>query len=157
MLNQKTQYLTPKGLADLQNELEYLKNTKIPEIAVRIDEAKQHGDLSENAEYHQAKEEMAWAQGRKQDVQHILDNAEIVESAGQDQGGKVQMGSNITVKTGDRTKSYTIVGPQEADPLQGKISNESPLGGTFIGRAVGDEVSVVTPAGKQIYEILEIK
>ncbi len=157
MIDEKIQYLTPQGLADLEKEFDYLKNQKIPDIANRIDEAKQHGDLSEKAEYHQAKEEMAWAQGRKQEVQYILDNAKVMESVNQVEHDMVGVGSTITVKTSDKTKSYTIVGPQEADPVQGKISNESPLGGTFIGHKVGDEVQVQTPAGKQIYTILDVK
>ncbi len=156
MSDENTQYLTAQGLADLQKEFSNLKDHKIPDIANRIDEAKQHGDLSENAEYHQAKEEMAWAQGRKQEVQYILDNAEIM-NVGSQTAGSISVGSTITVKTNDKTKSYTIVGPQEADPMEGKISNESPMGGAFIGHKVGDKVAVRTPAGQQTYEILEVK
>ncbi len=156
MSDENTQYLTAQGLADLQKEFSFLKDHKIPDIANRIDEAKQHGDLSENAEYHQAKEEMAWAQGRKQEVQYILDNAEIM-NVGSQVSGSISVGSTITVKTNDKTKSYAIVGPQEADPMEGKISNESPMGGAFIGHKVGDKVTVRTPAGQQTYEILEVK
>lgn len=156
MSDQNTQYLTPQGLADLQKEYDFLKDHKIPDIANRIDEAKQHGDLSENAEYHQAKEEMAWAQGRKQELQYILDNSEVMEVGKQDKGF-ISVGSHISVKTNSKTKSFIIVGPQEADPMEGKISNESPLGGAFIGRKVGEKITVRTPAGEQVYEILEVK
>jgi transcription elongation factor GreA len=155
MSNDHVQYFTAQGLEDLKKEFEELKDKKIPDIANLIDEAKQQGDLSENAEYHQAKEEMAWAQGRLQEINYLLDNAEVVESAPKNQN-TVIVGSTISVKTNTATKSYTIVGPQEASPLQGKISNESPLGESFLGHKVGDEVVVHTPAGKQIYKILEI-
>lgn len=156
MSNDKVQYLTVQGLTDLKKEFEELKNKKIPDIANLIDEAKQQGDLSENAEYQQAKEEMAWAQGRLQELRYLLDNAQVVESAQKNQD-TVMVGSTIIIKNNTTTKSYTIVGPREANPLEGKISNESPLGGSFLGRKVGDEVIVSTPAGKQTYEILEIK
>ncbi|KKR34760.1 MAG: transcription elongation factor GreA [Candidatus Magasanikbacteria bacterium GW2011_GWA2_40_10] len=154
--NNKVQYFTIQGLEDLKRELKELKDKKIPDIANLIDEAKQQGDLSENAEYHQAKEDMAWAQGRLQEINYLLDNAEVVDSAQKNQN-IVIVGSAITVKTNAFTKSYTIVGPQESSPLQGKISNESPLGASFLGHKVGDEVMVNTPAGAQTYKILEIK
>lgn len=156
MPNDKIQYITAQGLAALQKEFEELKNKKIPDIASHIDEAKQQGDLSENAEYHQAKEEMAWAQGRLQEVRYLLDHAEVMESI-QKNHGVVMVGSTIIIKTNATTKTYTIVGQHEASPLQGKISNESPLGESFLGHKVGDEIVVNTPAGKQTYEILEIK
>ncbi len=156
MSHGKVQYFTAKGLEDLKTEFEELKHKKIPDIANLIDEAKQQGDLSENAEYHQAKEEMAWAQGRLQEINYLLDNAQVVESV-QKKQDTVQVGSTIVVKTNTSTKSFTIVGPQEASPLEGKISNESPLGEAFLGHKVGDEVVVKAPAGKQTYEILEIK
>ncbi len=156
MSPEKIQYITSQGLIDLKKEFEKLKDEKIPEIAELIDEAKQQGDLSENAEYHQAKEEMAWAQGRLQEIRYLLDHAEVVDSA-QDNQGVIRVGSTIIVKTNNTTKSYTIVGPHEADPLQGKISNESPLGESFFDHKTGDKVVVTTPAGKQTYEILEIK
>src|SRR3989344_7970501 len=155
MSHNKIQYLTAQGLEDLKKEFEELKNKKIPDIGKRIGEAKQQGDLSENAEYHQAKEEMAWAQGRLQELRYLLDNAEVVESVQKNQG-VVMVGSTIIIKNSATTKSYTIVGPHEASPLQGKISNESPLGESFLGHKVGDDIVVNTPAGKQTYEILEI-
>ena len=155
MSHNKIQYLTAQGLEDLKKEFEELKNKKIPDIANLIDEAKQQGDLSENAEYHQAKEEMAWAQGRLQELRYLLDNAEVVESVQKNQG-VVMVGSTIIIKNSATTRSYAIIGPHEASPLQGKISNESPLGESFLGHKVGDDVVVNTPAGKQTYEILEI-
>ncbi len=156
MSNDKIHYVSAQGLIDMQKELEELKDKKIPLIASLIDEAKQQGDLSENAEYDQAKEQMAWAQGRLREIRYLLDHAEVVESVKKNQG-VVIVGSVIVIKTGSATKTYTIVGHHEANPLIGKISNESPLGESFLGHKVGDNVEVSTPAGKQTYEILEIK
>ena len=156
MSNNKIQYVSAQGRADLQKEFQELKDNKIPEIADLIDEAKQQGDLSENAEYDMAKEQMAWAQGRLKELRYLLDHAETVES-GQQENGVVRIGSTVTIKNNSTTKSYTIVGQHEANPLEGKISNESPLGESFFGHKVGDEVVVNTPAGKQTYQILEVK
>lgn len=154
-MSDKTQYLTKASLESLQVELEQLKNVKIPEIANKIDEAKQQGDLSENAEYHSAKEDMAWAQGRLMELENLLSNAVIIGSETKGEG--VSVGQTVVIEIGDKTKEYTIVGPQEADPFAGRISNESPLGQAFLGRSKGDEVEVQTPAGKQIYKIINIK
>lgn len=155
MSNDEVQYFTKKGLEDLKTEFNELRDKQIPDLANLIDEAKQQGDLSENAEYDQAKDDMAWAQGRLREITYFLDHAKVVESV-QKKNDTVIVGNTVVVKTKTSTKSYTIVGPQEADPLQGKISNESPLGGSFLGHKVGDEVSVSTPAGKQTYKIMEI-
>jgi transcription elongation factor GreA len=154
-MSDKTQYLTQASLESLQTELEQLKNVKIPEIANKIDEAKQQGDLSENAEYHSAKEDMAWAQGRFMELENLLSNAVVIGSETKGEG--VSVGQTVVVEVGGKTKEYTIVGPQEADPFAGKISNESPLGQAFLGRSKGDEVEVQTPAGKQVYAIMSIK
>lgn len=147
-------YMSEDSLAQLKKEREELKDTKIPEIAKRIDEAKQQGDLSENAEYHQAREDMSWAQGRLQELDAIIENAQVIVSQ---QTGAVGLGSTVVVKFNDKTKEYTIVGPQEINPARGYISNESPLGEAFMGHTVGDRVEVKTPAGKVIYEIIEIR
>ncbi|MDD2757874.1 MAG: transcription elongation factor GreA [Patescibacteria group bacterium] len=155
-MTDKTQYITQGSLDDLRTELDLLKNKKIPEIANRIDEAKQQGDLSENAEYHQAKEDMAWAQGRLLELEQLLSNVQIIEERTSKNGEAVMVGQTVTVEVNGAKKEYTIVGPQEADPFSGKISNESPLGEAFIGRTAGESVAVDTPAGKQVYKILKI-
>lgn len=152
---QNIQYLTESSLKNLKTELETLRNKTIPDIAKRIDEAKQQGDLSENAEYHQAREDMSWTQGRVQELEQLIQNAEIIKKSSNND--VVTIGSTVTVKVNGKTKEYTIVGPQEIDPLKGYISNESPLGQAFLKREVKDKVEVVTPAGKQVYEILTIK
>jgi len=149
------QYVTQAGLEDLEAELINLKDVKIPEIAKRIDEAKELGDLSENAEYHSAKEDMGWTQGRLLKVRHVLENAEVITKH---DGDKVDLGSTVKFTTDKgKEKTYTIVGPQEADPLSGKISNESPIGQAFLGAKPGDKIEVETPAGKAQYIIIEIK
>ncbi|HYE60072.1 MAG TPA: transcription elongation factor GreA, partial [Candidatus Kapabacteria bacterium] len=130
--------------------------TKIPGLAQRIDEARQMGDLSENAEYHAAREEMAWAQSRVKELEHILSNAEVID----DQihvRGVIGVGSSVKVKVKGNVKEFVIVGAQEADPTAGKISNESPLGQAFLGRKKGDRVEVKVPSGIQTYEVMDVK
>ncbi len=152
---QPIHFLTHSSLENLKKEKEELENKTIPEIAKRIDEAKQQGDLSENAEYHQAREDMSWAQGRLEEIDQILQNAQIFDkSAGKDE---VQIGCTVVVKVNGKEKEFTIVGPQEVNPAKGYISNESPLGEALIGHSRGDKVTITTPAGKQVYEIVKIK
>lgn len=151
----QTQYLSAEKLAELEKELIFLKSDKIPNTAQRIDEARQMGDLSENAEYHAAREEMAWAQTRVKELERIIDNASVVESGGSP-SDTVQMGSVITVKVNEKEKQYTIVGAQESNPAAGKISNDSPLARAFWGKSKGDIVEFQAPAGKVLYQILAI-
>jgi transcription elongation factor GreA len=145
MNDNDTQYLSEEKISELKIELGQLKEIKIPEIAKRIDEAKQMGDLSENAEYHQAREDMSWTQSRVNEINHVLDNFEVITNVS---GSKtIQVGSKIEIKIGDLKKEFLIVGPQEANPSIGKISNESPLGQAFLGHRVGDKVDIKVPAG----------
>jgi transcription elongation factor GreA len=148
-------YLTEDSLKNLTTELENLRNKTIPDIAKRIDEAKQQGDLSENAEYHQAREDMAWAQSRAIELEQLIQNSQIIQKS--KNHDTVTVGSTVTVKINGKTKDYTIVGPQEIDPTKGYISNESPLGLAFLKHKIKDKVEVITPAGKQVYEIVSIK
>lgn len=154
-MNDGIQYVTAESLASLQSEYEKLKNKTIPDIARRIDEAKQQGDLSENAEYHQAREDMSWAQGRVLELDQILLNAQIIAKASDTK--TVSFASTVTLKVNGKEKQYTIVGAQEVDVAKGYISNESPLGSALLGKKLKDKVEVATPAGKQIYEIIQIK
>lgn len=154
--DKQKQYLTKSSFKKLQTEYETLKTKKIPEIANRIDEAKQQGDLSENAEYHQAKEDMAWAQGRLLELDDIMENAAIIDEIARN-SNEVSIGCTVIVKLNDKIKEFTIVGAQEANPFKGLISNESPLGEAFLGRKKGDIVEVTTPAGLQTYKIINIK
>jgi len=156
MTEEKIYYLTADSLASLKEELERLKNKTIPDIAAHIDSARQQGDLSENAEYHQAREDMSWAQGRLAEVEQILSNAKII-TKGDHAGGTIQVGNTVKLKINGKEKEYTIVGPQEVNPLKGLISNESPIGEALIGHQEGDEVEITTPAGKQTYKIIAVR
>lgn len=147
-------YLSEQSLETLKKEFETIKDVTIPEIAKRIDEAKQQGDLSENAEYHQAREDMSWAHGRLKELEQIINNSKIITNQ---KGDTVVVGSEVTVKVNGKEKIYHIVGPQEVNPAQGLISNESPIGQALIGHKVGEKIEITIPAGKQIYEIKKIK
>ena len=148
-----TQFLSKEKFEALKVELAKLIDTDMPATARRIDEARQMGDLSENAEYHAAREQLGWQKARSREIEAILDNAEIIKGGSKD---TVSLGSTVTVKVNEKEKSYTLVGAQEADPLSGKISNESPLGEAFFGKKKGDKVEVEIPAGLAEYEIISI-
>ncbi len=146
--------LTKEGLAKLQEELEYLKNEKRHQVADRIKQAKEFGDLSENAEYQEAKEEQAFVEGRILELDSIIKTAFVAEK--KNGSDKVSIGSKVTVeKNGDKSE-FTIVGSTEADPINSKISLDSPLAQALIDKKVGDETEVELPAGKVVYKILEI-
>jgi len=148
--------MTQDKIDQLKVELKKLQKETIVGLAKRIDDARQMGDLSENAEYHAAREDMAWAQSRVKEINAILDNAQII-STDQTSGKTVSIGATIIVESNKVKKEYTIVGAQEADPLVGKISNESPLGAAFLGKRVGDKVKVFLPKGEVEYKVVEIK
>ena len=154
------QIISQEGFNKLQEELDLLVNIKRREIADRIEKAKELGDLSENAEYHEAKDAQAFNDGRIIELQALLKNLTVVESDGHGNGqGKVAMGSKIIVKCikGGEEKQYCIVSFNEAAPGEGKISNESPLGMAFLGRKKGDEVEVITPKGEIKYKIIQVE
>ena len=150
----KIQYVTAEKIEQLKEEMADLIKNKMPSLARRIDDARQMGDLKENAEYHAAREDLGWAQGRVKEINFILDNTKIIASGTSD--GSVQIGSTLRVKVNKVEKEYTVVGAQEADPLSGKISNESPLGSAFLGARKGDKIQVELPAGVQEYKILDV-
>lgn len=146
-------YLTPEGKEKLERELRELI-AKRPEISARIGRAKEMGDLKENADYHDAKDEQGMMESRIREIQDIFTQAEVVKKGG---SGSITLGSKITVMANGKEKEYEIVGGNEANPLQGKISNESPLGRALLGHKQGESVEVSLPAGKMIYEIKEVK
>ena len=154
-MNDDIQYLSQGSYDSLLKEAEDLKNQLIPDIAKKIDEAKQQGDLSENAEYHQAREEMSWAQGRLMQVQQILANAEIIQK--NKNTTSVSLGSKVVLDVNGQERIYTIVGPQEIDLTKGFISNVSPIGEALLGHEAGDTVEIITPGGKQNYKIIAVK
>ncbi len=147
----KITYVTADGLEKFKAELEHLKHTRRRELADRIAVAKALGDLSENAEYHEAKDELGFVEGRISQIKDMLKNVEIIEEGSI--GGVIGVGSTVEAEASGRRKTYKIVGSNEADPIAGLISNESPLGSAFIGHRQGDEVEVETPAGKTTYTI----
>lgn len=148
------QIISPEGYEKLKKELEYLSSAKRREIADRIQTAKDMGDLSENAEYSEAKDEQAFNEGRIAEISQMLKNLVVVQNG--KNSGKVSMGSEVTVKCNGQEKKYTIVSFNEADPVAGKISNESPLGQAFLNKKKGDKVKVKTPRGENEYEIIDI-
>jgi len=153
-MDEKTQFMSQEKLDELKKELQTLKTETVKQLAVRIDEARQMGDLSENAEYHAAREELGWAKGRISELENILENVKIIKK---NSGDTIQLGSTIIVELKGNSFEYTIVGAQEANPLEGKISNESPLGEAFLGKKKGDVVEAEVPAGVLEYKILEVK
>jgi len=151
-------YVTKEGLERLKEELKTLKTVKRKEIAFRIQEAKELGDLSENAEYAEAKNEQGFIEGRIIEIENILKNAEIISESGTiDTNSVVQVGSTITIKDAAKERILTIVGSNEANPVKGLISNESPLGQAFLGKKVGEKVEVTVPKGVMVYKVLNIK
>lgn len=154
MVDENTQYISAAKLAALKEEYKELRENRVAELAKRIDDARQMGDLSENAEYHQAREELSWVQSRIKELEFIIQNAQIITGG---DSKTISIGSHLVVEVNGKKREYDIVGAQEAEPVSGKISNESPLGLAFLGKKKGDKVSVTVPAGVQEYEILEIK
>jgi transcription elongation factor GreA len=149
------QIISREGYEKLKKELDYLINVKRKEIAERIQKAKEMGDLSENAEYSEAKDAQAFNEGRIAELTQMLKNLTVVENGNSKE--VVGMGSTVKVKANGEEKEYTIVSFNEADPMAGKISNESPLGKAFLGKKKGEKVVVNTPKGEVEYEIVEIK
>ncbi len=146
---------TAEGLKKLQTELEERKSLTRIAIAQAIKEAKEQGDLSENAEYSEAKRQQDENENRIMELEALLRDAVLADT--KVKGSDVSMGSKLTVKLGNKELSFEIVGSNEVDPARGKISNESPLGKAFMGQQKGDKVEVQAPAGKVKYEILEVK
>lgn len=149
---ERNTFITREGYEKLEKEIEELKTVKRKEIASRIQEAKELGDLSENAEYQDAKNEQAFVEGRIAELETLLRQATIISK--HQASNVVSVGSTITIRMDGGTKEYMIVGSKEADPTSGKISNESPFGRSFIGKRVGDVAEIETPRGKRTVEIV---
>ncbi len=149
--------MTPDGQARLREELRRLKEVEMPQVVKDISTARDHGDLSENAEYHAAKERQGFIHARIQHLEGALSRAEVIDPS-KLAGDKVQFGARVKVANSDSGEEtvYQIVGPDEADLKLGRISVASPLARSLIGREVGDEVTVNLPVGRRVYEILEI-
>lgn len=154
-MTDRVSYLTKDGLAKLQEELTMLVHVRRREIAARIQEAKELGDLSENAEYAEAKNEQAFNEGRIEELENTLKHAVVIDEQASSTGF-VQVGSVVEASANGQTMKVSIVGSNEADPLTGRISNESPLGQALLGQAVGAAVKVLTPKGEILYTIQSI-
>jgi len=148
--------LTQQGYDKLKTELELLKNETLPALAKRIAEAKELGDLSENAEYQEAKDEQGFVARRIIELETIFRSAEVKDTANIN-FTEVEIGNKVEVENDGKKVTYEIVGANEANPAQGQISNESPLGQSFLGRKKGDEIEVNVPRGKIKYKIIDIK
>jgi transcription elongation factor GreA len=153
-VNNKPTYLSKDGLERLRAELEEMVNVRRPEVAARIHDAKEHGDLTENAEYEDAKNEQAFVEGRIQTLEALIKNATIIDE--NHTNDHVQIGSTVAVRSDDGEESFTIVGSTEARPNEGRISNESPVGRALLGKKKGDKVVVRVPAGDFAYTIVKI-
>lgn len=149
-------YLTAEGVENLRQELEYLTTVKRPALAERLRKAIQQGDLWENADYATAKEEQGWLEGRIQQIETMLRRAVIIENAST---GRIGLGSHVTVieEGTDTEEVFHIVGPAEADPANGKVSNESPLGRALLGHQAGESVAVETPGGGIVFRIIAVR
>ena len=156
MLEPMPTYLTPEGKLKLEEELKLLTTTKRKELAERLNFAIKQGDLSENADYTAAKEDQAFLEGRIRTLENMLRHVSIIEGQ---TGGAVRIGSRVTVKEvgGEDNETFNIVGAAEANPVNGKISNESPLGRALIDRHIGDEVQIDAPGGKITFKIVAIE
>ena len=150
-------YLTKEGYAKLKEELKQLIDTERPLIARRLRDAIQMGDLSENADYHKAKEDQGFLEGRIQESEYLIKNATVVDTD-EVSSDVIQVGSRVTVQEGDyEPELFFMVGAKEADPRSGKISNESPIGQALMGSRVGDVGTAVTPGGSVTMKILKIE
>jgi len=147
-------YTTQEGLNKLKEELRHLKSVRRKEVAARIEKAKELGDLSENAEYAEAKDELAFIEGRILELEDYINRSVVISHEASD---KVILGSKVTVRTKDKEKVYTIVGPNEANPAEGFISNETPLAQALLGKKKDDQTEVKAPSGMIKYSIIKIE
>jgi transcription elongation factor GreA len=154
-----TKFLTKEGFQKLQEELDHLRTTKRQEVADRLHEAMEGGDLIENAEYEAAKNEQAFVEGRIQELDMLLATARVIEPEDKNHpDGTVVVGSTVTIQeAGSDAETYTIVGAAEANPREGKISNESPIGKAILNHEVGETVSVEAPSGTYKVKIVKVK
>ena len=150
--------MTASGFARLEEELRYLKSTARPEVIRAIAEAREHGDLSENAEYHAARERQSFIEGRVAELEDKIARAEVIDVASLN-GSTVKFGATVTLvdEDTDAKTAYQLVGEMEADVKEGRLSITAPLARALIGKEVGDSVEVMTPAGSKAYEILKVQ
>jgi len=157
MDNNKKIYLTKEGLAELKKEYEELVKVKRPDVLARVTQARNMGDLSENAEYVAVREELTFVDGRIDELEIILKNAVVIRENVKTTNHAVKLGSTVTLHSNGKKEIFTVVGEWEADPMNKKISHESPLGKVLLGKRVGEKVQVEAPAGKITYAIIGVK
>ncbi len=151
-------YLTAEGAEKLRQELAHLETVKREEIAQRLRSAIQMGDLSENADYHKAKEDQAFLEGRIQELKYTLQNAQLIEESNNGKRDVVDIGATVTIQEeGYDPETYRVVGVKEANPREGKISHQSPIGKALMGKRIGEEVVVQTPGGEMRFKVLDIQ
>ena len=157
MIEDNTMYLTPEGLKQIEEELAYLKTTRREEVAAKLETAIKQGDLKENADYHDAKEEQGFIEARVRQLEDMLRRAKVIDNRGP--ANVVRIGSKVTVtEVGvDEEETYVIVGAHEADPTRGRISNISPIGSALLGAKKGQTVRAETPAGIVEFQVLRIE
>lgn len=155
-MDAKKIYLTKEGLVELKKEYDELVNTKRPVVLERVSQARNMGDLSENAEYVAARDELSFIDGRIDELEILVKQATVIRDTASNNHA-VKLGSKVTLHSNGKQETFTLVGEWEADPNDKKISHESPLGKELIGRKVGEKVEVEAPAGKISYAIVDIK
>jgi transcription elongation factor GreA len=156
MVKDRTVRLTPAGKRKLEDELQHLLDVKKPELSTRIQESTEHGDVSDNSEYEDLKEEFVFTEARIHELTQTLERAEIVDHPRS--GHEVGFGSTVTIRGDDNlTETWTLVSPEEADTREGTISTESPVGRALLGCKIGDSATVSTPGGSLVYTVVSIE
>lgn len=156
-MDDKKTYLTKEGLDELRKEHEQLTKVRRPDVLSRVSEARNLGDLSENAEYTAARDELSFIDGRIDELEELLKQATIISEPSKASNHTIKLGSTVKLHVKDKHEIFTVVGEWEADPKEKKISHESPLGKALIGKKVGEKVEVEAPAGKIAYTIVSIE
>lgn len=150
----KERYISKEGLSKLQNELKGLKSQRV-EITQKIKEAREYGDLSENAEYQEARTKQSFIEGRIEEIETVLKTAKLINRQDKD-NGEVAVGSDVMVSFAGKERTYHITGSNETSPGEGKISNESPLGHALMGKKAGETAKLETPEGSRTYKVVKI-
>lgn len=157
-MDNKKIYLTKEGLQELQKEYDQLAKVRRPDVLTRVSEARNMGDLSENAEYTAARDELSFIDGRIDELEELLKQATVILEPSKSRSNHiVKLGSTVKLSVKDKHEIFTVVGEWEADPKEKKISHESPLGKALIGKKVGEKIEVEAPAGKVIYTIVSVE
>lgn len=161
LTNDEAVILTQEGLDKLKDELHSLKGEKRKEVAERLKEAISYGDLSENSEYEEAKNEQAFVEGRIVELEKMVKNAQVIDEKKAHSGKSVQIGTTVKIKNltkkEEGAEEFTIVGSTETDPLKARLSNESPIGKALLGKKKGDRFTIIAPAGEFEFELVELK